>query len=55
MKYYATKYGYEAGRWPEATRISDESLALPVGWHITGDDVVYMAGALKAAIQEVRS
>jgi dTDP-4-amino-4,6-dideoxygalactose transaminase len=55
MKYYADKYGYENGRWPEATRVSDESIALPVGWHIGPDDIEYIGKAMKQAIEEVRS
>ena len=31
MTYYRRKYGYDAGRYPKATEISDHSLALPVG------------------------
>ena len=31
MKYYQDKYGYDGGRFPVATEISDGSIALPVG------------------------
>ena len=51
MKYYADKYGYEPGRWPEATRVSDESIALPVGWHIGPEDIAYIAQAMKRVIE----
>ena len=39
MSYYRNKYGYEAGRYPNAERISDQSVALPVGPHLQDRDL----------------
>lgn len=45
MGYYAEKYGYERSRWPNAEAISDRSIALPVGPHVSRDDAEYVADA----------
>ncbi len=42
MSYYRDKYGYDAKRYPTATRISDESIALPVGPHLNREDIEYI-------------
>ena len=53
MTYYKSKYGYEAAKYPNATAISDRSIALPVGPHVTDDDVEHIGVSLKKAITEV--
>ena len=53
MRYYRDKYGYDASRFRQATAISDHSVALPVGPHIAGEDIEYMADALRRALREV--
>jgi dTDP-4-amino-4,6-dideoxygalactose transaminase len=53
MKYYRDKYGYEVDKFMNAAQISDNSLALPVGLHVTFDDLTYMASAVQAAIEEM--
>ena len=50
MKYYLDKYGYDAGKYPVATEISDCSIALPVGPHLGGPEMERIAAGLKAAI-----
>jgi dTDP-4-amino-4,6-dideoxygalactose transaminase len=55
MSYYREKYGYPAGGFPNAERIADTSVALPVGPHLEGDDVQYVVDSVKESIQEVRS
>lgn len=52
MTYYRDKYGYDAAAYPHAARISECSIALPVGPHITSDDVDYIASVFQSAIQE---
>ena len=52
MTYYREKYGHPAGAFPHAERISDQSIALPVGPHLTGEDMVAIAAALKTAIRD---
>jgi perosamine synthetase len=55
LSYYRLKYGYEAGNYKNAARISDQSIALPVGPHLTKDDVRYIAKTLKQVIEEMKS
>ena len=52
MTYYKQKYGTPDGAYPTASRISNQSIALPVGPHLDGDDMSYMAKMLKIAIKE---
>jgi dTDP-4-amino-4,6-dideoxygalactose transaminase len=52
MTYYRSKYGYEPAAFPEAARISDGSIALPVGPHVGRDDMDYVAQTVRAAIEE---
>ncbi len=55
MAYYAAKYGYRPGSFPVAECIADQSIALPVGPHVTIEDVRYIIEALKEAIHEVET
>ena len=50
--YYREKYGYDADRYTEAQRISDQSVALPVGLHLSSDEMGYMAERLLRALKE---
>jgi perosamine synthetase len=43
LAYYREKYGYDGTRYPQATRISDQSITLPVGPHLSTEDMVYIA------------
>ncbi len=52
LKYYSDKYGYDAGRFPNAARISDCSIALPVGPHVGQEDMDYIARAFAQALKE---
>lgn len=52
MTYYRSKYGYDPAAFPEAARISDCSIALPVGPHVDREDMEYVAQAVRAAIEE---
>lgn len=54
MTYYKNKYDYDANMVPNAARISDHSIALPVGPHLNIDDMKLIVDALKGAISEVR-
>lgn len=53
MTYYREKYGYGFETFPVAKRISDASIALPVGPHLNMDDMAYVAECLQTAIEEV--
>jgi dTDP-4-amino-4,6-dideoxygalactose transaminase len=55
MRYYRDKYGYDAGRFPNAEAISDASVALPVGPHITLDDEAFIAEQVCRIFKEVGS
>jgi dTDP-4-amino-4,6-dideoxygalactose transaminase len=53
MTYYREKYGYNPARFPHATEISDQSIALPVGHHITQEDIGYITERFTDALEEV--
>jgi dTDP-4-amino-4,6-dideoxygalactose transaminase len=53
MTYYQKKYGYRAEDFPQATRISDQSIALPVGPHVTTDDITYIANTFVEVLKEI--
>ena len=55
MAYYRDKYGYDASCCPVASEISDQSIALPVGPHLTDDDAADVAAALAHAVGTVRA
>jgi perosamine synthetase len=46
LTYYREKYGYDSGQFPNAARISDQSIALPIGPHLSPDDVDYVADTI---------
>lgn len=54
-KYYHEKYGARAEAFPNALRISNHSIALPVGPHLGPHDMVVIATELKAAIAKCRA
>lgn len=47
MTYYAEKYGYKPGAFPNAGWISDASIALPVGPHLDEEDMHYISTTIK--------
>jgi dTDP-4-amino-4,6-dideoxygalactose transaminase len=53
MTYYRDKYGYEAGKYPHAERLSDCSIALPVGPHLSPLDMGQIAKELRGVLREV--
>lgn len=53
LHYYTYKYGYNAGIYPEAVRISDHSFALPVAFHVDDEDIAYMAKNLRSVLEEI--
>ena len=52
MSYYREKYGYNEKKFPVAEKISDQSIALSVGPHLTSDDIFYMVDCVKEIISE---
>lgn len=55
MKYYQEKYGAQEKDFPVASWISNATISLPVGPHLDGEDMFYMAKTLKEAIQQVQN
>ncbi len=53
MSYYQSKYGFGEDTFPIARRISDRSVALPVGPHVDMDDIEYMVHHVKEALRRV--
>lgn len=50
MSYYRRKYGYDASSFSGAEALSDASVALPVGPHLTEEDMCTISGELRSAI-----
>lgn len=53
LVYYRERYGEDLSRFPNATRISDQSIALPVGPHLNVEDMVYIAQHMKNVVREL--
>jgi len=53
MTYYTRKYGHGEADFPIAMRLSNHGIALPVGPHLTPDDMAFMVSMLKQVIREV--
>lgn len=53
LAYYREKYGADLSRFPNAARISDQSIALPVGPHLETDDMNYIAQELTTIVRDL--
>jgi dTDP-4-amino-4,6-dideoxygalactose transaminase len=53
LTYYRERYGYSPDQFPVAARLSDASIALPVGPHLTTDDMAFIGEAVGDAMKEV--
>jgi dTDP-4-amino-4,6-dideoxygalactose transaminase len=53
MAWYRERYGWKDGSFPVAARISDASIALPVGPHLAPDDMAYIGRALAQTLKEL--
>jgi dTDP-4-amino-4,6-dideoxygalactose transaminase len=51
LAYYREKYGEDLSRFPNAARISDRSIALPVGPHLGVDDMDYIAQEFRKIVR----
>lgn len=49
--YYRARYGARADQFPNASRLSAQSIALPVGPHLCDDDMQFIASAFERAMQ----
>lgn len=54
MTYYADKYGYKPGAYPNAGWISDTSIALPVGPHLGDEDMHYIGTTIKQVLGAIK-
>ncbi|MBU1611552.1 MAG: DegT/DnrJ/EryC1/StrS family aminotransferase [Proteobacteria bacterium] len=55
MTYYKEKYGHGSDSFANAAQISYCSIALPVGPHLTSEDMEYIQQSLKQTLYEVMS
>jgi perosamine synthetase len=55
LAYYRNKYGFDASRFPQAARISDQSVALPVGPHLNSDDMAYISKHFSKIVKELHN
>ena len=53
LTYYKNKYGYQKESYSNAVTISDCSVALPVGPHVTPSDIDYISNSFKKMIEVV--
>ncbi len=53
MTYYARKFGWRDGSFPNAEWIADKSIALSVGPHLKVDDMKYTAQSLASVLEGV--
>lgn len=53
MKYYSEKYGYNEDEFRNAATISDSIIALPVGPHLSSDDMKFVASSLVQVWKEL--
>jgi len=53
LAYYREKYREDLSRFPNAARISDQSIALPVGPHLEVDDMNYIAHELTKIVRDL--
>lgn len=53
LAYYREKYAEDLGLYPNAARISDQSIALPVGPHLGIEDMDYIAKAVRTITERV--
>ncbi len=53
LTYYRDKYGHRDTEFPNASRISHQSITLPVGPHLEVDDMEYISTVVKEALCKV--
>ena len=55
LTYYSEKYGYAPDSFPNAAWISAASIALPVGPHLTEEDMVYIGKMMKESLHMAKA
>jgi perosamine synthetase len=51
LTWYREKYGYDAGKFPVAERLSDAIIALPVGQHLSVEDMKTIAREVRECLE----
>lgn len=54
LKYYKEKYGFKGTEFPNAARLSYDSIAFPVGPHLNESDMATIVEGLKSALTKVK-
>ena len=54
LAYYSRKYGFADDSFPVASRLSADSIALPVGPHLGPDDIDYLIASVKEVVAAVK-
>jgi perosamine synthetase len=54
LRYYREKYGLGSIAYPNAARISNQSIALPVGPHLNEEDMDYVGRMFKKVLGEIK-
>jgi len=54
LRYYREKYDLGSIKYPNATRISKQSIALPVGPHLNAEDMDYIGKMFKEVLGAVK-
>jgi len=54
FRYYAEKYGFQAGRFPGAEAVADASVSLPVGPHLDESQMAAIVKSLHEALREIQ-
>jgi len=55
MTYYQKKYGYNPALYKNAAVVSDHGIALPVGPHLSSEDLALIADTFKSTVKEITS
>jgi perosamine synthetase len=51
--YYKEKYGYKDNQFPNAAKISNQTIALPVGPHLNQEDMAYIVQVVKNTLNKL--
>lgn len=54
LQYYREKYGFVDSTFPQASRLSYEAIALPVGPHLSVEDMDYIVATMKEALTAIK-
>lgn len=55
LEYYKKRYGYGKIKYRMAELIADHTIAIPIGPHLTDEDMIYIADKLIDAVEDTRT